>query len=266
MIYLNQLTLFILVLLNSSLQAFSLKNVTSWWAGHQEKKFHEEILFESEGTLTINHTNGAISIKTWSLPKIVIEAATTGKNENLQHAPFFLTEESDELLITTTQSDDTQKTAVTYEIMVPAHLNIIINAQNSPIKIKRLQGNVAIALEEGTVDLQDMHGSIDLTISEKGSIAIGSARLIENDHIIAKTKSGTITIHAPKKLNTTLYAKTERGMIYSDHVVSLHIRNMKLNKETWRDIRKEVIGTIGNGTKSFMKLYTENGNIKLLIY
>lgn len=246
----------------AELLPLSLKNVSSWVFNHKEECFYQEYPLEHTGTVVVKQISGAITIKTWSQPKIVIEAIKIAREKDIQKCAIETTATEQHVLIQTHCNESVAGT-VDYVIMMPQKANLIIEAEQSDIIVKSPKGAINIVLESGTIDIRHAHNTI-YAKNDHGPITISSKMLVD-PHMISLEAQGSIILSIPLTINASLQAKAPQGTVESEHFVMIKSFKAKLNQQTWDQCRREVFGTLGTGGPK-IKLHTHSGNIKLIEY
>lgn len=221
---------------------FSLKGISSWIYGIKEETIMKETYFDFDGTVILENENGSIIIKSWSLPKIAIEATKKAPEKELAFLDLHMNVETHKATINAPSSKN-NKYAIDYHIIVPFKTNLIVK-NKGPIKIKNVEGAIK-AYTESTLDIRGAVGS--LTAQAQGNAIISYASLPLDTVIHVTSIKNDIMMALPKASNATLSAKTEFTMIHSEHFITLNPITVLLNKQTWSRLQKEVHGIIGNG-------------------
>lgn len=129
------------------------------------------------------------------------------------------------------------------------------------IIINNAKGNVRATTVQGDITVKDATNSIIAT-TQKGSIITTIATVLPTSRILLTAHSGNIELGMPSLVNATVFGKTARGSIKSDHYITLKPRITKLNNEVWAQLKREIDGTIGTG-EAEIKLNSGSGNIKI---
>ena len=101
--------------------------------------------------------------------------------------------------------------------------------------------------DNGKITLQQARKKVKAVVSQKGSIEIEHESLPETESIFVQNMQGDVTISLPKNVNATLKATTLKGELTSNIPVTLEPRTTVLNKESWKNMQREVTGTLGAG-------------------
>ena len=128
----------------SSCFDFSLKNITSWITGNTEERFLREGNFDYDGTVVIHNDLGAITIKTWNLPKIAIEATKKASEKDIKNILIDMKLTAHKASITTSLASDglkNTKYSVDYRLIIPQHAHVILSTKSGSIKIKNVWTN-----------------------------------------------------------------------------------------------------------------------------
>jgi len=132
---------------------------------------------------------------------------------------------------------------------------------NAHIKITQAQGNVKATTLKGGIHIHDAKGSI-MASTEKGPIEIHCKHVPAIGKVCAHAGTGNIHVHLPTNTNAELQARTDRGCVMSDHLITVKPFTTQWNRQTWKKIRKEVYGTLGTG-EAQIDLRCRSGNITI---
>ncbi len=242
--------------------SLSLKQVSSWVFNHKEETFYQEHSLENTATVVIKQTTGSITIKTWLQPKLVIEATKIGKEKDINKFMVETTLTPDHALIQTHYKEVVSGN-IDYVIMMPQQATLIIEAENSDIVVKQLEGSINIVLQAGLIDIRHANNTV-YAKNEHGPITLSSKRLVE-PHFISLEAGNSIMLSIPLTIHANLQAKAPQGTVESEHLVTIKPFKAKLNQHTWNQCKKEVSGTLGDGGPK-IKLYARSGSIKLIEY
>ena len=224
---------------------FSLKGISSWITGNKEEVFLKEAYFDFDGTVFLENDFGSVVVKSWSLPKIAIEAIKKAPEKEIETLVINTQMSNSNVSINTAIKNNAKnsKHALDYRLIVPYKANLIIKNKGS-IKIKNIEGNIK-ASSESTIDIRGAVGN--LNIQSQGTATVAFAALPLESLIHINSTKSTIVLALPSQINATITAKTEFNMINSEHFVRLNPMTVLLNKQTWHRLQKEIVGMIGNG-------------------
>ena len=187
-----------------------------------------------------------------------------------------------------------------YQLIVPTKTTLQLNTDNGSINVNEVNGEVHACTLYGNIEIRNSSNTITAQTEETGTITIANAKgnikattnkgdiNIENAHksILATAQKGTIytscdqvpatsrivlncessggiNLTLPTTVNATLQGKTAKGELTSDHYVTIKPYTTKLNKNTRRELKKQVNGILGTG-EADIRLTCNNGNIKIL--
>lgn len=256
------LTVSILLCIPLSVKAFSFSSLSSWFSSWQDEAYFKEADCGLNGTLELTNISGPINVKTWSVPKIVIEATKSAKEHDLP-AIFIETDINEHrALIKTVYHNESMSGSVSYDLMIPEHTNVTIHTDEGAIKLKKVRGNISVYSGSGSIDIEEATRSLQAH-TNSGSINSSSVHVPLNAHLQLTTDNGNITLALPKKTNARVSAKTNKGIITSEQSITVAPQTVKLDKNYWRRVRTEISGLIGNGG-AVIDLIADYGNIKIV--
>lgn len=234
-----------------SLSIFSgYQNVSAWslgglWQKTEKETTSKEYQVSSTCTITVHNTEGSITIKPWPQNKILIEAMKKGSVDEQKNTSISAKALGSEATIITRVAPNQKSSKVDYNLMVPEDATIKITQTNGSVKMRGIHGIVDIAIvEQGSIEVIDSNKTISAT-TNNGDIKVQQNKFEEPHAIFLKSDRGNITLLMPRETRATLHAKTVAGAITSNHPVTLAPLTLKLNKESWDRIKKEVDGTLG---------------------
>lgn len=203
------------------------------------------------------------------------------------------------LTITTACKDPNASGKVDYELIVPAHVALNLNTQNGninlnevhgpvvastscgdirmdktanvvtahteksgSININRARGAVRATTYNGDINIHESHASVVANALNRGNIITACAQVPSTSTVQLNTAYGQIELSLPSEVNAMVTGRTERGVLTSDHFITIKPHATRLDKNAWTRFKREVDGVIGNG-ESTIKLSNARGNIKI---
>ena len=228
---------------SSSISAdFTLKGLTSWVKGEKEETYFKEIPFYADGTLILENEFGTVTIKSWSFPKIVIEAVKRAPTKELSTLDIETTLVTNQLFITSHNSS--KNSSIDFQIIVPTSTTLVFKGKEGTIKTKNIEGVQHIA-SNSSVDIQGASNSVQVTTA--GQISLNLTRLPAHATISLKSSKSSITVRLPSSCNATLKATTQYSSVISHQPITLKPITLLLNKQHWENLKKSIEGILGNG-------------------
>lgn len=139
---------------------------------------------------------------------------------------------------------------VTYEVTVPASMDLQIDNTNGAIEISGVNGSMRVSTTNGRVECRSCAGDIDAETTN-GPVLAELAHVNPTKSVRLESTNGRVTVVLPKSLGAQLDASTTNGSIDTD----LPVRAMERRSNTLR-------GTI-NGGGPQLRLRTTNGSISI---
>jgi hypothetical protein len=238
--------IFFIAALTQPVYGISFKKVSSWITGAKETTFFQEHPIEDKSTVTVENYTGTIVIKSWSLPKVAIEAIKSAPEKDLDTLDIKTISFPNHLSIKTTNK--IKSGYVNYQLIVPVHTNLIVKTEYGSIKIKNVEGTIQATTDNGSIDIQGAAQSIQACAS--GSIASSFSRLPLQSCVSLKSLKNAVNITLPTNSHATIKAFTTYNAIISQHFLTLKPITVTLNKQTWDTLKRQITGTIGNGGAS----------------
>lgn len=230
-----------------------------------QQTFTQEQQISPHSKITIENITGNISISTWQKNKIHIEAIKTGTKESLQLSTIDIKYTKNEVSLKTIslKSDKERLCAIDYNLIIPESAllsevktkkgNILINKVTTETNAHAASGSIILKNVENTIYAKTIHGPI--TVELNG--------ILPTQNITALTTRGNIFLKIPEKTNALLSAKTTKGKIISDCLITLEPQTIKISKSSLA-LKRNVKGSLGSGGNTFIKLESHYGNVKLV--
>lgn len=176
-----------------------------------EASVEQEYELQKPGILTVNNTQGNITITTeWKRNSICMKATKRASSDETLEALTIKTsyqEQNDSNhLIISSKHDSAMKGIIDYQFIVPAHVQLNLHSDYGTITVHDVQGPVIAKTKTGNIEITNIANAISAQTEENGSILIEKAR----DNIKAATNKGNITIHDATK---SIIATTQKGNI-----------------------------------------------------
>ena len=203
----------------------------------------ENIQVPAKSQIILSNIRGSYTIKPWDQKKISLEALKTGTAEQVTSTTIKSKVSGKEVTISTTASESESAATVEYTLRVPDDASVKIVQTHGPVTINGIEGDIDISLEEGHIDIK---GSTKMVIAKtgKGNITVRQRKLTDLNSIFLQAHKGNITLFLPRETRATLHANVGRGVISSDHPVTMTLTT-KLDKTCWDRLKKEVNGILG---------------------
>lgn len=266
-------TLFVFISVHHfSLYSFNPKKlINNLWQKKEQEYIHKDLPLEDKSTIELCTLEGKITVKAWNQKKMIVEAEKEGTSEELKNTTIGIKthtpseSKTAHVTITTRVIPDQKSAVVNYNLMIPEHCALTIqNGQKGSVKIKHLQGALDISLAEGDIEITDSTKAVTARTG-KGTIKLKQKKFSEPSSIFLENGRGTIQLHLPRGINATVHARTASGVVTSEHAITLHPQTVKLNKDTWEKMKREVDGSIGSDGAP-ITLEATKGNITIEEY
>lgn len=240
------------------------ENFTWWWDNTKEEITTHEQTLTSGSHISVLNKKGNITIKTWNKNKLLIEMAKRGSEEELKLTKVETLYTKDGASIKTVPLKTDRLCTVDYTLIVPQTAILsTVQTEKGSISIKNVStAGTRAHTEYGTVALDAVTNSVQAS-TKHGSITIHAQNLKPTDKIVALAERGSIELELPAATNATLYARTEKGSVTSEHPVTMEPRTLKVSQATLSELKRDVRGTLGRGG-ALIKLQTTRGNVRVL--
>lgn len=234
-----------------------------WETNKQEVVQHEQILVP-HSKVSIKNTKGTISIRTWKKPKLLVEATKTGSEEEIRLTKIETLYTTDGASIKTVLLKPDRQCTIDYTIMIPQTATLsLVQTDKGDISITDVSTPITAHAEYGALDFKNISNSVHAS-TKNGAISIQAEALKPSSKIIAIAEKGTIKLQLPTDTNALLYAKTDKGTVTTDHMITLEPRTLKICQASFAELKRDVRGSLGQGGTTTIKLHTSRGNVKVL--
>jgi len=203
------------------------------------------------------------------------------------------------LSLTSTYHGEKTKGAIDYFVQVPSRTSLKVRTGKGAVTIHDVQGKIMAQTGEGPISVNGTKGTLlaqtektgDITtdnaagdikaITRKGNIYVRNAsnsviasaergkietsfeKLPETGRVELHAAHGNVSVALPSTANAHIQGSTKHGVLTSTHYIALRPHTTQLNKDAWKQFKKEVEGTIGTG-EAEIKLTSTSGNISIL--
>lgn len=240
------------------------KFISNLWQKKEQEIINKEFKISNEHTLEIDNIDGDINIKTLTENILTIEAIKKGTQEELKDTKISLKNNESKTTIKTLVDNDKDPAIVSYNIIVGEKTNLIIkNLSTGSIKIKHVYGSIDAYTADGDIDIIDSTNTVSAK-SDTKNIKVKQKNFSE-PHSIFLEANKNINLFLPQKTNANILAKTQNGLITSQLDITINPITMKLNKETFNKLQKDIKGTLGTGGAP-ITIESIKGNISINQY
>jgi len=284
-----------------SLKQYAKKMKSFFCRQTAEKIDYKEFSAASLHSLSIENSNGPITIKTgWKKKSLCLKTIKHARNTvELNDIKIAADAKTPHHLSLITKQKNPSQGTIEYELIVPANLNLSLTAHNGSIHVNDIEGTITAITDNGDITITNTKNTVHAQAHSVGSITIENAQgaincltqcgtiVINNAHnnlsaftqkgkiitqyntldnattIALETSSGDIILTLPTQSNATIHGTTAHGAIFSDHYITLKPYTTQLNTLAWKKLKKEINGTIGSGAVD-ISLCSLWGTIKIL--
>jgi len=249
----------------------------------KEKVFH----FAPGGDIVIESTNGRIGVEAWDRDEVRVQitrevraADDDQARQLMRELKADVTVNPDEIHIESIYpkkqkvvglwdliGHGVRSVNIHYYLQVPRRTSLDLNTTNGAIRVRAVEGKVAVATTNGDVDVSQVKGSLSAHTTNgevrlariegpadaettNGSVAVELASLPPQGRMQMETTNGNIALTLPRELHADVAAETTNGRV-----------NINYKLATQGSISsKSIRGTVGGGGVR-IGLQTTNGNI-----
>lgn len=184
-------------------------------ASHCEVK--EKTLSAGGGTINVDsRRNGGISVKGWNRNEVLVRYkiqtnAQTQEAADQLAAAVRLETANMQIHAEAPENLEGQWVAVSYEIFVPQHSSLSLEAQNGGIAISDVNGRVEFRTTNGGVALKRLGGSVHGATVNGGLVVDLSGERWEGEGLDVQTTNGGIVMRIPENYSAHLETSTVHG-------------------------------------------------------
>ena len=223
---------------------------------------HKE--FSQANQIELNNHHGTIIINSWKQKSIAIEVITSCSENSHKNINVSMEQIKDTVKINTIITDDTIKSSVVFNILLPKNTNLKITTKQGDIIIKDVNSNLKLETLDGDIKLVNPHDSLEAK-TENGNIIIRTDSIEDSKEFNLTSDKGDIEIYTTQAINTSLHASALQGKIMSDLPITLDSKTTTLNAEAWKSFKQTVHGIIGDPA-SILNMTVHNGSITIMPY
>ncbi len=266
-----------------------------------EETVYEKINPKSASLLTVKNECGNVNVSVDSHESLV-SLKVTKKSPEPDRLPQLCYKHAitgQELLIEHAGEELKEHESVDFEIIAPQKLTQSLKTTRGNISTKDMATPTCLSTTHGSIEVCNAHNRVDAISQEKGAITFtcphalvkaqtntGNITIYDSYHsVIASTTngaiklyakevpstsiinlssvSGTIATYLPPEVNADVQAFTKQGTVTSDHFITLKQKTTQLNRNTWKQLQKEVEGTLGSG-EARISLSSVKSDIKMM--
>jgi hypothetical protein len=290
------------LLLTHTTHGVSFNQIRSFFgATPYEQIVEKDYTLNPHGHIILKNIQGNILVKT-GLDKrsVAVKAGKhASAQEHLDHMHVIEEEVSaDRLVLRTTYDYEKVKGSIDYILTVPDDARIELSNDNGNVIVQDVQGSLLINIGTGDATIHNSKQRTEINVTQQGNIMVirptqpvqlstnkGIVRVVDSSHSVGAraksgkvevkckmlpekcsiklaTEQGPITLHAPKTINCSLVAETNKGTVTSTQEITLDSATVKLNEQYWNKIKRTIKGSIGNPNAE-IKMFCDKGNISI---
>jgi Putative adhesin len=209
---------------------------------------------DAQGTFSIENTNGAIAIETWTEASVSIEAEKVGPEDLLDDIRVEIHGEGGRVDVRTQQPRVNwgRSGRVDYRIKVPEKARVEVETTNGSVRVVGTSGDLRASTTNGAVELADLSGNLEASTTN-GSIKASFRKAPEGGWQRLRTTNGSVTLTLPAGATGDFEASTVNGSISTDFPLQVD----------GRIGRRRLRGRLGEGLARF-DMKTVNGRVRIL--
>lgn len=226
-------------------------DVTSWLptslVARQEEQSSEEYRLRPRSSIEFSLLRGSIKLETWNKPFAVVNVVKHGRSVEELAATKLIVDPTPTKLIIRSEQPHAQS-LIDVSLVVPADASVSVSITE--------QGSITIISAPRTLTLHTQHGDINVTTytdgsikanTEQGSINITCEAFSPTSSILCTAPQGTITLNVPPMIQARLEARSQKASVISQLPITFDSFTTKLEKNTWKQLQRQVKGTLGEG-------------------
>jgi hypothetical protein len=214
-----------------------------------ETTFTKSFPLSDSAKLSIENTNGSITVSAWDQPKAELNVIRRGSPE--RGAQVFFTNSGGSLSIRAASNRGNQD--VRFELKLPRALaRIRLSSANGAIRLSDIKGEILVEGTNGSIELTNVVGVSKIRTTNgtiRATLLEASDRNMEFESV-----NGSIDLTVPPDFEADLEASTVHGGITIDDTFGVQVEKGVVGQKAR--------GEIGQGGER-LRISTTNGNIKL---
>jgi DUF4097 and DUF4098 domain-containing protein YvlB len=265
-------------MISAILAAVLIFNVGCIYAAFQDStyRYKEDFVktypLASDGTFSLQNTNGIVRVTTWSKSEVEIKAVkSASRQDDLEKLEIKIFADPRSVSVDTVYPRrPLLRAKVTYEISVPEgvrldrvsttngnieltgrYSDVRAGTTNGDVRCDSVSGALRLSTTNGSIKAQDVIGRVKVGTTN-GSVTLGLRDI--KDSIDADTTNGSITLRIQGDLNADLSARTTNGRVNTEFPITV--------QGSLGGSRHRVEGRIGSGGPE-ISLHTTNGSIHI---
>ncbi|HEX7182000.1 MAG TPA: DUF4097 family beta strand repeat-containing protein [Thermoanaerobaculia bacterium] len=238
------------------------------------------------GTLTLENTNGSVTLEAWDRNEVRVEAEKRVKassdeqaREIMKRLQIEVKKDANSLSLVTKMprkdsgllswlSGSSYDAGVTYRIRVPRSVTLDAGTVNGGIKLTGTRGKAELETVNGTIQIEGAQGSFDLETTNgaiqvartaggvrasttNGSIDVRLTEVAAGEDLSFATTNGSVTLQLPRNARASVDAAATNGRVSSDFEVDGESGKHRLEGDI-------------NGGGGRLRIRTTNGSVKLV--
>lgn len=209
----------------------------------------------SGGELSLENTNGRITITTWDEPRVRVEATKAASSERaLKELEVVVEGEGDRVEVRTRHPRPQWLGGagkVDYRVRLPRSARLSVRNVNGRVEVDGVEGRVRASTVNGSVELADVGGEVEASTTN-GSLRASLSRVAAGTRSELSTTNGSVRLTLPRDAGVDIEARTVNGAVRCDFELA----------ETTRSSRRRLEGRIGGGGAR-VELRTVNGSVNV---
>ncbi|PWT90862.1 MAG: hypothetical protein C5B55_09075 [Blastocatellia bacterium] len=220
-------------------------------------EIREQTLAPNGGVIAIDgRQNGGISVKGWDQGQILVRARVQAAALNAAEAEALAKQVRIEtsgakIFATGPEGSSDAHWDVSYEVFVPRHSDLSLEAHNGGIAISDVNGRIEFNGVNGGVVLRRVGGNVHGSTTNGGLVVELSGDRWDGETLDVKTTNGGVKMSLPANYSAHLETGTVNGSISVDFPVTVQGR-----------LTKELAVNLGSGGPT-VRVMTTNGGVHI---
>jgi DUF4097 and DUF4098 domain-containing protein YvlB len=209
----------------------------------------------SGGELSLENTNGRVTVTAWDEPRVRIEATKAAGSERALKELEVVIEGQGERVSVRTRHPRPRWLGgagkVDYRVQVPRTARLSVRNVNGRVEVDGVEGRVRASTVNGSLELADVAGEVEASTTN-GSLRASLSRVEAGTRSELSTTNGSVRLTLPRDAGAEIEARTVNGSVHCDFDLA----------EKARSSRRRLEGRIGAGGARF-ELRTVNGSVNV---
>jgi DUF4097 and DUF4098 domain-containing protein YvlB len=227
-------------------------------AAAETERFHKVVPVGPGGTVKLSTFSGFVHITGADVSQVTIDAVRRAERDRLDHIKLDVQASGNLVTIDANKKDETWEeknnnvVETEFEIQVPRDTRLDIHSFSSPITVAGVSASQTLETFSGRIQVQDAPAQVNAKTFSAG-VDLKLAPAVVEPSFAVETFSGGIDLRMTDAARARVEFNTFSGDMTSDLPLTLQ-----------KQSRKHLIGDLGGGGNTEVRLKTFSGSVRIL--